>query len=599
MRVSPNNALMGLASQLALGLGLAAPTSSFASLPSVGVSATPSEAVGSLAALAAPALPTLESAELPNVSVPAVPLPAIPDVALPSPPAVEVPSTPPIPPIATPELPSSGTPGGGSTTNAGGGARTASAAGSTPTANSARASIAASPTVPATGRSRLPRGATGTASPHRRTARTARGVPVAASSATTASPASSPAEVTRSSAQQRSPRKAASSNPLEAIGRHIPFPVPVPDWSKPIILLLLVLAIWFAGRSRLVSVRARRLERQRAVLAQDLGVVQRTLAPVIPDRLGELGVSVAYRPADGPAAGGDFYDLFVLGPGKVAIILGDVVGHGHDALTEAALARYTLRAYMQAGLQPRAALALAGSVLADPDQKHLATVVIGVHDAAIGTLTYASAGHPPPIAIGFEAPEPVTICSSAPIGCHLPTGRRQTTVSLPAGGGMCFFSDGLLEAPTSDGLLGRERLIEIVAELGAGPTGAALLERVRSASRATPDDMVACFVSVEAGPTAAVAAGPVEELELDLETLGRPHVRRFLEACDVQQARIAPLLAQARRTAGAEGTVLLRIERPSGGDASVAVLPGLSAPAWAAAGVVAASDGPAPAVSAG
>jgi hypothetical protein len=575
MRVSAKKALMGLAALSALGLGVAVPTSSSALLE-------------------APALPTVESPSLPEVQVP-----AIPNVEVPSPSPVEVPST----PIAAPEPPSVPAPGSGSTANTGGGAaggtgaHAASVAGSSPTANSARASIAGSPIVPAKGLNSRPRGATGVASPRTRTARTADRVPAAASAATTAFPASSPTAVARSSTRQRPPRKAASSNPLDAIGRHIPFPVPVPDWSKPIILLLLVLAIWFAGRSRLVSVRARRLEKQRAMLVQDLGVVQRTLAPVIPDRLGELGVSVAYRPADGPAAGGDFYDLFVLGPGKVAIILGDVVGHGHDALTEAALARYTLRAYMQAGLEPRAALALAGSVLADPDQKHLATVVIGVHDAASGTLTYASAGHPPPIAIGFEAPEPLTICSSAPIGCHLPTGRRQTTISLPAGGGMCFFSDGLLEAPTADGLLGRERLVEIIDELGPRSTGAELLERVRSEARAIRDDMVACLVVSEAGPT--TIAGPVEELEVDLETLARPQVRRFLEACDVQAARIAPLLARARRTAGVEGTVLLRIERRPGGDASVAILPGLSAPDWAAAGVAAASDGPAPAVSTG
>jgi hypothetical protein len=564
---------MGLTAMLALGLGVAVPTSSSALLE-------------------APPLPAVESPKLPDVQVP-----AIPNVEVPSPPPVEVPST----PIATPEPPSVPAPGSGSTTNAGGGAaggtgaHAASATGSTPSANSARASIAGSPTVK--GPNGRPRGATGIASPRTRTARTANHVPAAASAATTASPASSPTALARSSARQRSTRKAASSNPLDAIGRHIPFPVPVPDWSKPIILLLLVLAIWFAGRSRLVGVRARRLERQRASLVQDLGVVQRTLAPVIPDRLGELGVSVAYRPADGPAAGGDFYDLFVLGPGRVAIILGDVVGHGHDALTEAALARYTLRAYMQAGLEPRATLALAGSVLADPEQKHLATVVIGVHDAASGTLTYASAGHPPPIAIGFEAPEPLTICSSAPIGCHLPTGRRQTTISLPAGGGMWFFSDGLLVAPTADGLLGRERLVEIVDELGPGSTGGELLERVRSEAGAIRDDMVACLVVSEAAQTAI--AGPVEELEVDLETLARPQVRRFLEACEIQAAHIAPLLARARRTAGVEGTALLRIERRPGGDASVAVLPGLSAPDWAAAGFAAASDGPAPAVSIG
>jgi hypothetical protein len=300
---------------------------------------------------------------------------------------------------------------------------------------------------------------------------------------------------------------------------------------------------------------------------------------------------VAYQPADGPAAGGDFYDLFVLGPGRVAIILGDVVGHGHDALTEAALTRYTLRAYMQAGLAPRAALALAAAVLSDPGQKHLATVVIGVHDRASGTLTYASAGHPPPIAMGFETPEPLTICCSAPIGCHLPTGRRQTTISLPAGAAVCFFSDGLLEAPTVDGLLGRERLVEIVDALGTPPTAAALLERVRAASQATPDDMVACLISTDVGPI--VAASPVEELELDLKALGRPNVGSFLEACGVHATRVAPLLGRARQIAGAEGTALLRVERPSEGDASVAVMPGVLAPATGAS-----ASGPALALSA-
>ena len=102
--------------------------------------------------------------------------------------------------------------------------------------------------------------------------------------------------------------------------------------------------------------------------------MQAALVPKVPDRLGGLAVSVAYRPAEGPAAGGDFYDLFVPSAGKVAMMLGDVAGHGHEALTQAALTRYTLRAYLQAGLEPRAALALAGRVLVDPLGERFATV---------------------------------------------------------------------------------------------------------------------------------------------------------------------------------------------------------------------------------
>jgi hypothetical protein len=357
--------------------------------------------------------------------------------------------------------------------------------------------------------------------------------------------------------------------------------VPVPDWSKPIILLLLLLAAWFAVRSRLAAVRARRLEGQRAVLLGDLDAMQAALVPAIPPRIGDVAVSVAYRPADGPAAGGDFYDLFALEPGKVAIVLGDVAGHGRGALMQAALTRYTLRAYMQAGLEPRAALALAGSVLSEPGEMNFATVVVAIYDSVAGSVTYASGGHPPPISIGFQTPEPPIVCCSAPVGCHLPTGRRQTTISVPPGGRVCFFSDGLLEARTADGLLGRERLAELAAELDAGDSAATLLERVRGDAQATPDDMVACIVSSAVGAPAPSAH--VEELEVDDEVLARATLPVFLEACRVHTAELTPLLARAGELVGERGTALLRIERAPGSGTTAAVLPGLSVAAAKAA----------------
>ncbi|HEV3035432.1 MAG TPA: PP2C family protein-serine/threonine phosphatase [Solirubrobacteraceae bacterium] len=363
-----------------------------------------------------------------------------------------------------------------------------------------------------------------------------------------------------------------TSNPLEAIGRHIPLPIPVPDWSKPIILVLLLLALWFGVRSRVTARRARRLEGQRATLLRDVGAMQAALVPEIPARVGGLVVSVAYRPAEGPAAGGDFYDVFVPERGKVAIILGDVAGHGHRALTQASLMRYTLRAYLQAGLEPRAALALAGRVLADRTMEHYATVAVAVYHAGEGRLTYASAGHPPPIMHGLRTRQPVAICASPPIGWTVPTGRRQTTVSLPLGAVACFYSDGLIEARCKDDLLGEERLGEILAELGPRPDAAKLLARVRAAALATPDDMAACVIVPEMAGIAARAH--VEELEADAEALDGGQARRFLEVCQVATADIEQTLMRAGDIAAVFGTALLRVELDATTATVIAAPPG-------------------------
>jgi hypothetical protein len=353
-------------------------------------------------------------------------------------------------------------------------------------------------------------------------------------------------------------------------------PIPAPDWSKPIIVALLLLAIWFGVRSRLVARRARRLEGQRVTLLRDLGVMQMALVPEVPARLGGLAASVAYRPAEGPAAGGDFYDLFVPEPGKVAIVLGDVAGHGHEALTHAALTRYTLRAYIQAGLEPRAALALAGRVLADPAGERYATVAVGVYDERGGQLTYALAGHPPPILRGFQAHEPSTVCASPPLGWGVPTGRRQSTLSLPAGAEVCFFSDGLIEARCEDGLLGRERLGEILDELGPRPVAAELLERVRANTLATPDDMAACILRSQT--TSRGDYTQLEELEVDARALTGVHLPCFLEACQVPAPEIAQTIKLAGGIVAACKTALIRVELGPTSATVAATPPDLSTP---------------------
>lgn len=336
-------------------------------------------------------------------------------------------------------------------------------------------------------------------------------------------------------------------------------PLPVPDWSKPIILVLLVLAIALTTRWLLTARRAKRLETQRTALLGDLHAMQATLVPDVPDGIAAAGVSVAYRPADGVAAGGDFYDVFELGPGRIAVILGDVCGHGREALDRAALTRYTVRAYLQAGLPPRSALALAEDVLADTESVSFATVVVGVYEPEQARLTYACAGHPAPIVLGDGAPTPIEVCCSPPVGAGLPTGRRQSSISLAAADAVCLFTDGLTEARCDNDLLGNERLTQLLRNLGPRPSASELLERVTEEATNTPDDMAAC-VLLPAAPTSEEQVSRVEELEIDRQAPGGPGVFHFLTECGLTEADSVKLLGRAGRLLEVHTTAVLRVE---------------------------------------
>lgn len=481
-------------------------------------------------------------------AVPAAPaLPALP--AVPSVPRVEIPQPPRVSPVTGPAPPSPS-----AAPTRGGATSTPSSAASGPAAPRRSTSTAAGQTGGGAGAGRGVRspGTSATARSGASPRRGPRGSRAAAGAIPTPQLATSPGLA----ASVRSPADA-----LRAVGESLPLPLPVPDWSKPIILLLALLALGFAVRARFARRRTTQLEAQRAELLEDLDVMQAALVPEVPESLRELGVSAAYRPAEGPAAGGDFYDVFALGGGRTAIIVGDVCGHGREALGRAAFMHYTLRAYMEAGLDPRMTVKLAGRVLgrdSGTDDGSFTTVAVAVYDAARGTLTHVTAGHPPPILIGPAAHEPVTAGSSPPLGWPVPTGRRQTTVSLSAGSVACFYTDGLIEARVDGALLGEERLVETLGELGPSATAEALLERVREVADETRDDTAACIVSAT-GP-AHVRDFRVEELELDLEKLDDPVGEHFLAACAVPREEAAGALARARPIAREFGSALLRVE---------------------------------------
>ena len=332
----------------------------------------------------------------------------------------------------------------------------------------------------------------------------------------------------------------------------------IPGWAKALLaalaaLLLLAGLIIFAGALR--NRRLRALSRQ---LADEVGVLSTALLPAIPKHVGALGVSVAYRPAAGLAAGGDVYDVFPLDRGRIGIVVGDVSGHGRESLGPATFIRHMVRSYLEAGLVPRAALQLAGKVVDDHNREDFATVITAVHDPSAGTVSYATAGHPPPVITGPGGHRPLTIASSPPIGVGSLTGLRQTTVPVAPGSAICFFTDGLIEARVDGAVIGMPRIERMIRDLPGDATAEQLVARVGREADSLPDDIAVCLIRVEGGVQTSSTLR-VEEIEVTRSELAGDRLARFLESCGISAEEVKGVIRAARPRAVKYGSIVLRV----------------------------------------
>jgi phosphoserine phosphatase RsbU/P len=154
-----------------------------------------------------------------------------------------------------------------------------------------------------------------------------------------------------------------------------------------------------------------------------------------------------YVPGAGSGVGGDWYDVFGLPGSRIGLVIGDVVGSGLGAAVVMGRLRSALRAYALEFADP-------GEVLGKLDRKAshfehhtMATIAYGVIDVATASMTFALAGHLPPILLRpDEQPSFVDAPVGPPVGYHLAvTGRRSTTVEVSSNALMVLYTDGLVE----------------------------------------------------------------------------------------------------------------------------------------------------------
>lgn len=199
--------------------------------------------------------------------------------------------------------------------------------------------------------------------------------------------------------------------------------------------------------------------------------MQRSMLPASLPQPAGWAVSARYEPADGGRVGGDWYDALVLPSGRLAAVVGDVAGHGNVAAASMGQLRNALRALLVGSESPSRSIAELDTVArwTLPDQ--YATVLVAIIDLETGELEYSSAGHLPPLLL---APDGSSTwdrpLGTPPLGV-LDSEPATRTVTIPVGGGIALFSDGLVESRTESILRGVERLQTALAE-GAGVDGA-------------------------------------------------------------------------------------------------------------------------------
>jgi serine phosphatase RsbU (regulator of sigma subunit) len=163
------------------------------------------------------------------------------------------------------------------------------------------------------------------------------------------------------------------------------------------------------------------------------------------------------------AVGGDWYDVIDLDEDRRSLIVGDCVGHGLDAATVMAQLRSAARAMVLEGRGPAAVLEGLDSFAAHLDGALCTTVVCTTYDRAARQLTYARAGHPPPLIAGPRGFRWLDGANGPPLAVATDVSRTELTHRVEDDEILVLYSDGLVERRNEHIDLGLARLVESAA----------------------------------------------------------------------------------------------------------------------------------------
>ena len=246
-----------------------------------------------------------------------------------------------------------------------------------------------------------------------------------------------------------------------------------------------------ATRDRLADTEERAEEEHRLALRLQQAITPQSAEPA---RIAGLDIAARYRPAGpGNLVSGDWYDTVALPGGDILLVVGDIAGHGIDAVTGMVALRNCLRGLAITGAGPAALLGWLNKVACHLTDGIIGTVICGIYHPADRTLHWARAGHLPPVLVRGGTAVNLERAAGVLVGADPGADYAELTTPLQPGDILVMFTDGLIERHDES----IDDSLRSLLALASQPVRdiADLADRLMSGSRPdTSDD--ACLVAV-------------------------------------------------------------------------------------------------------
>lgn len=280
-----------------------------------------------------------------------------------------------------------------------------------------------------------------------------------------------------------------------------------------------------ARRAAAAVENARAFDRERRVAE----ALQKAFLPNVLPRIPGLDFDAVYMPGVGDASiGGDWYDAFQLPDGRIALSIGDVAGRGLKAAVVMGRAREAIRSFALQDLSPREILMATERVLRVGDAATMVTAFVAIADPLAHNITFANAGHPPPLLANADGTIEALEAEGIPLGIFDDVEPRERSAPLLDDSLLVLYTDGLIEIDR-DVVRGLADLrLAIAGAMRTNERTAAAIYRAVAGTRRIADDVAVL--------TLATQRLRREALELDLPAvpesarLVRAALERFADA---------------------------------------------------------------------